>query len=367
MGALLGLGRPQRVVVSGASGHLGGWVAALLSESGCDVRGLSGPGESPDDIHRRLVAGGVADETLEILPLDLLADDDLGALMRGQEALIHVAAPIPLHLPEASPSMLKAAREGTRRILAAAAGAGIRRVIATSSIMAAVYRSDVDPGHVFDEADWSSPDTEPMTAYAIAKTEAEREAWRCAEELGLDLTVINPGILLGPGVTGSVSASLNVFQEALAGRATVAPRVLLPVADVRDVARLHVDALFSPAAIGERIFSISEQVWLLDLVEMIRGSEPALAALPVPRPLRDDLARKIADSFSMLRYLRYDIGDGRRIGHDKAGRLLGASWRPLSETVRDTVSYLRDVEANRQSRLTVPSRSRQPSEATPNR
>ena len=73
MGTSLGLGRPQRVVVSGASGHLGGWVAALLAESGCDVRGLSGPGEAPEEIHRRLVSRGVAAERLEILPLDLLA------------------------------------------------------------------------------------------------------------------------------------------------------------------------------------------------------------------------------------------------------------------------------------------------------
>lgn len=334
-----------RIVVTGASGHLGGWIAAMLLERGFDVRGTAGPGEDLAVVRTRLAAGGVDVGNLELCALDLLADDDLAPLMAGADALVHVAAPIPLHLPEASPSMLRAAREGTLRILGAAAEAGTRRIVATSSIMAAVYGPHRDRGSVLTEEDWSAPGEEPMTAYAVAKTEAEREAWRVADALDLDLTMINPGVLLGPGLTGTVSASLNVFHEALAGRATIAPRVLLPVADVRDVARLHVDALSAEGTIGERIFCVSEQIWLLDLIEMIRAAEPGLSALPVPRPLKDDLARKIADSFSMLRYLRYDIGEGRPISREKATALLHAEWRPLAQTVSDTIAYLRSVNA----------------------
>lgn len=335
----------DRIVVTGASGHLGGWVTAILVERGHRVLGTAGPGEDTGAVRERLAAAGIARDRFDIVTLDLLAEDGLDALLEGRQALVHVAAPIPLHLPEASPTMLAAAREGTRRILAASARAGARRVVATSSIMAAVYGSDRPPGSLIRESDWSQPQSQPMTAYAVAKTEAEREAWRCAEEFRLDLTVINPGVLLGPGLTGTISASLNVFQEALAGRATICPRVLLPVADVRDVARLHVEALARPAASGERIFCVARQVWLMDLIEMIRSAEPELlATLPVPRPLKDELARKIADSFSFLRYLRYDIGDGHPISGDKAAALLGAKWRPLVETVRDTVDYLRAVQ-----------------------
>jgi dihydroflavonol-4-reductase len=333
---------PARVIVTGASGHLGGWITAILVERGHEVLGTSGPSEDPRDIRERLVAAGVDRRRFDIVSLDLLAEENLAGLLERRDALIHVAAPIPLHLPEASPSMLRAAREGTRRILESAATAGVRRIVSTSSIMAAVY----GPGHgspgLLQETDWSAPETEPMTAYAFAKTEAERESWRCAAEFDLDLTVINPGALLGPGLTGSVSASLNVFHEALAGRATISPRVLLPVADVRDVALLHVDALTRPETIGERIFCVAYQVWLIDLIESIRA-ESGLDTLPVPRLLQDELARKIADSFSMLRYLRYDIGESRPIDGSKAVRLLGARWRPLAETVRDTIAYLREV------------------------
>ena len=338
----------ERIVVTGASGHLGGWVVAFLVERGHRGLGTSGPGEDPDAVKRTLAAAGVRPDRFDIASLDLLAEDGLDQLVAGQGALVHVAAPIPLNLPEASPSMLAAAREGTRRILEAASRAGVRRVVATSSIMAAVYGADRDDGVAVTEADWSAPESEPMTAYAVAKTEAEREAWRSARALSLDLTVINPGVLLGPGLTGTVSASLNVFQEALAGRATIAPVVLLPRADVRDVARLHIDALSAPAAAGERIFCVAEQVWLLDLIDMIRNAEPELLErLPVARLLRDDLARKIADSFSFLRYLRYDIGEGRPIAREKAVALLGARWRPLDETVRDTIAYLRGLEQGR--------------------
>ena len=57
------------------------------------------------------------------------------------------------------------------------------------------------------------------------------------------------------------------------------------------------------------------------------------------------LARKIADSFSIVRYLRYDIGEGRPIARDKATSLLGAEWRPLDATVSDTIADLRSVNA----------------------
>ncbi len=329
---------PRRAVVTGAGGHLGGWIVAILAANGVFVTATAGPGEDPARLRAEFQAAGIDLALLRIVACDLLDAPCWTEIMEGQDALVHVAAPMPHVLAEAAPALVDCARAGSRRVIEAAAAAGIRRVVMTSSIMAALYGSGSLVGHVFTEADWSEPGRAPMTVYAEAKTVAERTSWEAAAETGLSLTSINPGIIFGPGVTSSISPSLNLFREILNGRAIVAPRILLPLVDVRDVAALHVAALVCRAAEGERIFAVADQIWLADLVGRIRthGCEH----LPVPRPLDDERARRLADTFSILSYLRHDIGEERWIARGKAEALVKRGWRPVDDTIVDTMRFV---------------------------
>ena len=329
---------PRRVVVTGAGGHLGGWIVAILAANGVSVTATAGPGEDPARLRAEFQAAGIDLALLRIVACDLLDAPCWTEIMEGQEALVHVAAPMPHVLAEAAPALVDCARAGSRRVIEAAAAAGIRRVVMTSSIMAALYGSEALLGHVFTEADWSEPGRAPMTVYAEAKTVAEHTSWQAAAETGLSLTAINPGIIFGPGITTSISPSLNLFREILNGRAIVAPRILLPLVDVRDVAALHVAALVTQAAEGERIFAVADQIWLADLVGRIRAR--GYEHLPVPRPLDDERARKLADTFSILSYLRHDIGEERWIARGKAEALVKRGWRPLDDTIADTMRFV---------------------------
>ncbi len=329
---------PRRVVVTGAGGHLGGWIVAILASGGVAVTATAGPGEDPAVLRAELIAAGVDPALLRIVACDLSDQPCWAEIMAGQDALIHAAAPMPHVLPEEAPSLVACARDGSRRVVEAAAAAGIRRVVITSSIMAALYAEGRPEGHVVSEADWSEPGVAPMTVYAEAKTIAERTVWEAAAEAGLAVTAINPGVIFGPGLTSSISPSLNLFREILHGRAIVAPRILLPLVDVRDVAWLHVAALVSDAAIGERIFAVADQIWLVDLVGRIRAD--GFEHLPVPRPIDDARARRLADSFTILSYLRHDIGEARWIARGKAEALLGLRWRPIEETIGETIRFL---------------------------
>lgn len=336
---------PRRVVVTGAGGHLGGWIASILASGGVGVTATAGPGEDPGRLSAELVAAGVDPARLSVAACDLLDDPCWPAILEGHDALVHAAAPMPHVLPEQADTLMACARHGTLKVMEAAAAAGIRRVVATSSIMAALYDEQRAAGEVVTEAHWSAVGRDPMTAYAEAKTVAERELWAAAGRLGIATTAINPGILLGPGLTSSISPSLHLFREILSGKALFAPRILLPLADVRDVAWLHVAALASDAAIGERIFAVADQIWLADLIARIRarGHEH----LPQPRALDDERAMKLADSFSILGYLRYDIGAERWVARDKAARLLKLNWRATDDTIAETIRYLEGRPATR--------------------
>ncbi|WP_073056268.1 NAD-dependent epimerase/dehydratase family protein [Kaistia soli] len=329
---------PRRVVVTGAGGHLGGWIVSILASGGVNVTATAGPGEDPQRLAAEFIASGVQPARLRVVACDLLDKPCWTEIMAGQDALIHVAAPMPHVLTEDAAPLVACAREGSRRVVEAAAAAGIRRMVMTSSIMAALYSADRPDARVVTEADWSTPGRAPMTVYAEAKTVAERTVWEVAAARGLATTVINPGIIFGPGLTSSISPSLNIFREILLGRAIVAPRILLPLVDVRDVAWLHVAALLSDAAVGERIFAVADQLWLADLIACIRAS--GFEQLPVPRPIDDERARRLADSFSILSYLRFDIGEERWIGRGKAEALLKLRWRPVEETIVETARSL---------------------------
>ncbi|MGB3437778.1 MAG: NAD-dependent epimerase/dehydratase family protein [Actinophytocola sp.] len=91
-------------------------------------------------------------------------------------------------MPKSDDELVRPAVDGTLRVLRAAGGAGVKRVVLTSSIAAIVswYRDDT----VRTEADWSDVDHSP--AYAKSKTLAEKAAWDFARESGLELVALNP-------------------------------------------------------------------------------------------------------------------------------------------------------------------------------
>ncbi len=92
------------------------------------------------------------------------------------------------------------------------------------------------------------------SAYERSKTIAERAAWDWVREQGggLRLTAINPGRVLGPVLGRDYSASLEVIKRLMDGSLPGLPRFGWPLADVRDIADLHIRAMRAPAAAGQR-------------------------------------------------------------------------------------------------------------------
>jgi dihydroflavonol-4-reductase len=104
-------------------------------------------------------------------------------------------------------------------------------------------------------------DTSP---YDRAKTIAERAAWAwLASEGGrLELVAVNPGLVLGPVSGADYSASIEFVKKLLDGSIPALPRFGFNVVDMRDVARLHVLAMTTPEAAGQRFVGSGDFYWM---------------------------------------------------------------------------------------------------------
>src|SRR5207302_4823624 len=183
----------------------------------------------------------------------------------GCDYVVHVASPFPNETPKSEDELIRPAVDGTLRVLRAASGAGVKRVVLTSSIAA------VSSGHrdeaVRTEADWSVVDRGP--AYAKSKTLAERAAWDFARESGIELVAVNPGMVLGPLRGRTVGTSAQVVRRLLTRDVPASPKLGFAPVDVRDVATAHRLALETPAAAGNRYILAGEHLWMRDIAAVL--------------------------------------------------------------------------------------------------
>ncbi|WP_345800211.1 NAD-dependent epimerase/dehydratase family protein [Microbacterium sp. AZCO] len=276
------MGRELPVLVTGATGFVAGHVIAELLRAGHDVRATVRDPARAELGYLRAIAAET-DRRFDVVGATLDADDGWAAAVDGVDAVLHVASPAPKSRPRNPQDVIRPAVEGTRRVVGAAAAAGVRRVVLTSSTSAVVGGHDRRDGRVRTEDDWS--DVGRCDPYDSSKTLAEREAWRLAEESGLDLVAVCPGLILGPLQRRGTNVSMDVLDQLLSRSVPALPRIGFAIVDVRDVAVAHRLALERPEASGRYILS-AESAWLVELARILdaafraRGYRVPLAQLP---------------------------------------------------------------------------------------
>jgi nucleoside-diphosphate-sugar epimerase len=144
--------------------------------------------------------------------------------------------------------------------------------VLTSSFAAIGYTPK--PVAEFTEADWTDPDTPGLAPYPRSKAVAERAAWDFMQREGggTELTVVNPTFILGPTLTAEPASSLQLVKAMLDGTMTVVRRQRFGIADVRDVADLHIRAMAAPDAAGKRFLALADgpTISFLQLAEILR-------------------------------------------------------------------------------------------------
>jgi len=320
------------ILVTGGSGYVGTQLIAAL------LRGGTGGGQQPvraqvrtaaraDGLRAAVRRGGADDAGLEAVLADLTADDGWKAAAAGCEEVYHVASPIPYAQPADPDELIVPAREGVLRVLRAARDAGARRVVLTSSFAAIGYSPK--PVRDYTEDDWTDPDTPGLAAYPRSKAIAERAAWDLMEHDGggTELVVINPTFILGPTLTTELRSSLLLTKAMLDGTMTVVRRQRFGVADVRDVAGLHIRAMATPGAAGQRFLALADgpTITFLQMAHVLRDRlGPLGARVPTQEEPGDELPPLI-------------------IHNDRARAELGFRPRPVETTIVETAESLRDL------------------------
>ncbi|KAG6843879.1 hypothetical protein H0H87_012095 [Tephrocybe sp. NHM501043] len=300
-----------RILVTGVNGFVGSNVALELVKSGYQVRGTI-RGSKLESFKNAI---GNTFPTLEIVQVDDIATANLADALKGVDAIIHVAVPLPFG-GSGPREKLDIAINGYVNVLRQAVKAGIAKVVITGS-----WASTVDAtlkqafeGHVSTEKDWSSVTEEEflsgthtdnlMWTYLAAKALGERAAWKFAEqETTLDLsiskslighprvvihklisTTVSPPFIFGPLASGfprPAQNGLSSNQHIYTLLTGAIPPPLPPVfCDVRDVARAHVAALAVPKAtssVEDKRFLIGGGllVWK-DAVKYLHEARPQL-------------------------------------------------------------------------------------------
>ena len=191
-------------LVTGSTGLVGIRLMLDLLRKGEKVRALRREKSNVDlvrDIFSFHGEGGLYDQ-IEWLEGDILDIESLESAMLGVERVFHCAAVVSFHKADRD-DLLKVNIEGTANVCNVALGHGVKKLCHISSTAAIGRKASgerVVESNVWEESELNS-------VYAASKHSAEQEVWRSLEE-GLQVVVVNPSVIIGPGDVNRSSVRL---------------------------------------------------------------------------------------------------------------------------------------------------------------
>lgn len=242
----------MKILVTGASGLVGANVVRAALAAGHDVRALLRPTSD---------ASALDGLPVERVEGDVLDAASMARALRGCEAAIHCAARFTYHGVSAA-ALREVAVEGTRRLIRAAAGAGVRRVVVTSSSVTCGYAAA--PVALDESAQERATDREP---YVQSKVEQERVAFEEGTEAGVEVVAACPAIAVGPH-DARLSPSNAIIITFLRDPLRMAYPGGCNVVSVTDVARGHL-LLLERGASGARYLLSSENLTWTELFRTV--------------------------------------------------------------------------------------------------
>jgi dihydroflavonol-4-reductase len=329
------------VLVTGGSGFLAVHVIFRLLGDGRRVRATIRSLDRGPEVRTTLEQAGADVSELAFVAADLTADDGWPEAVADCEYVLHVASPFPPQQPKDDADLIVPARDGTLRVLNAAADAAVRRVVVTSSFAAIGY-SPKPSRAPYDESDWTDP-SQTNSPYVRSKTLAERAAWQFADQHPNqpELTVINPVGIFGPVLGHNDSSSVGIIAMLLDGKPPLLPRSSFAVVDVRDVADLHLAAMTSPKAAGQRFLAASgEPVTLPEIAAILRSRLGDRGRRIPTRVAPDWLVRAAARFVPQLETFAGLLGPPKAVSAAKATDVLGWQPRSAADTMTDTAESL---------------------------
>ena len=192
----------------------------------------------------------------------LLDDNSYAEAMKDCSIIFHIASPFKISVKDPQKELIDPAKLGKKNVLNQATKTdSVKRVVITSSC-AAIYGDNADlkktPDGVFTEGIWNTSSSLTHNPYSFSKTEVEKEAWAIAEtQHKWNLVTINPSLVMGPGLNPNGTSEIFSIIRQMGARTMKSgvPNFEFGLVDVRDVAKTHIAAAYTPEAKGRYIIS----------------------------------------------------------------------------------------------------------------
>ncbi|EME88469.1 uncharacterized protein MYCFIDRAFT_126000 [Pseudocercospora fijiensis CIRAD86] len=345
-------GGTDLVLVTGGSGFLSGYIILYLLQKGYSVRTTVRTDSRIEDAKAKLKHGGATEEQianqLDFVVLDLLtsSDEEWAKACAGVKSVLHPAGMIATGKEKTLEELITPLKEGTLRLLrASVASSSVQKFIFTSSVAALAHGHGMerDKSQPFTEVDWTdlTDSKEKLHIYPRAKTLQEQAVWEFVQahnetaERKMELAVVCPAAIYGPTLSKEFASSLKLVPILLGGMPGV-PQYGTSMVDVRDCADLHIKALESSRANGQRYLAISgreEEVASESCI--LRNGLPADKTKKVPTRKLPNFVMRAAGYFDpVVGVCLPDLGKELAGSFEKARRELG--WQP-SKTVEQSL------------------------------
>src|SRR4051794_40538733 len=316
-----------RAYVSGASGFIGGALAQRLAGEGEEVFALARSGAAASAVAAR---GAVPARG------DVLDEDAVAAAMAGCSVAYHVAG-VNTHCPPDPRQLLQVNVHGAATAVRAAARAGIRRLVLTSSAA-----SVGEPFGTVGTEETAHRGTY-LSVYDRSKHLGEQAAFETGRRLGVEVVAVNPSSVQGPG---RASGNGRIIIAYLNGTLRAFVDTYVSVVDVADVVKGHVlgarhgrpgaryvlNGATLPSRDALRI--VSE---ISGIEHEVRMVPPALARATAAAA--ELAARARGRTSSLCRARVRTILHGHRYDGSRATRELGLAYTPVPETFRRTIEW----------------------------
>ncbi|BCA55783.1 putative dihydroflavonol-4-reductase [Nitrospira sp. KM1] len=242
----------MKVLVTGATGFVGGAVARALSRAGTDVRVMA---RSDSDFHN------LDGASVERVPGDLRDPSSLRAALRGCRQLYHVAAHYALWAKD--PSIFYEINvTGTRNLLEAARSLDLERTVYCSTIGAI----GLPPGGGVGTEETPVSLDQMAGHYKRSKYLAEQEVLKMARD-GFPVVIVNPSAPVGEGDVKPTPTG-QVIVDFMKGRMPAYIETGMNIVDVDDVAAGHLLAMHK-GRIGERYILGNANLMLHEVFEVL--------------------------------------------------------------------------------------------------
>jgi dihydroflavonol-4-reductase len=326
-------------LVTGASGLLGNNLVRLLVSRGVQVKALV---RSREKAEKQL-----AGLPLEIVVGEMTKVEGFAEQLRGVDVIFHTAAYFRDNYKGGRhwKDLFATNVLGTARLFTEAYEAGVRRIVHTSSV--AVLSGA--PGQLIDESMRRNP--QDADDYYRSKILADRKVDAFLEAHSeMWASMVLPGWMVGPGDAGPTSSG-QLILDFLNRRLPGIPSATFSLVDARDVA----EAMWRAARQGrrgERYLAAGAHVPMAELfqkLEQISGVRAPRWNFPAPFTYLLGVANEIwagitkrpaLISLATVRLMAQER-DRTHFNHKKSERELGIRFRPVEETLGDTIGWYR--------------------------